>query len=154
MAPILKVHLEQIEHGGLIVELKTAEQQLSFVASDFLYDSLEELVEALFNFLKSQRETTARWTTEPTEYDFTFSLDIESGRLAVLEYPDNGRTQRTGRVAFEVFDTPLALALPFWRALRRLEAQPNFQQGWRRPFPIRAMQLLSNKLAAMKSPHP
>lgn len=142
MPQILQVRFGIAQHGSMPVKITNSNRQICFTASYVPYDSMLELIDALILSLKGHNQKIARWNTEPIEYEFIFSRNCEHLTLDILNFPDCRRKQSQGELLLKVCDSPIAIVLPFWRALREVENRSSFEQQWQRVFPKREMRLL------------
>lgn len=143
-----KVRFADVKSGWMTVSLKTSEQSFSFSPSYTPYDSIGELVNALYNFLWwSGSESFVRWNEKPNEYEFVFMTVDRTPGFTVYETTERV-SGRARDVAFSCSGSRFQIVLPFWRALRDLETNPehNYEIEWRRPFPFREMAALTVKV--------
>lgn len=143
-----KVQFADVKSGWMTISLNTPEQSLSISPSYTPYDSIYELISALYDFLWwPESSSSVHWNEQPSEYEFVFVTVDEKSKLTVYEITErlSGRTRDT---IFSLHDSPLQIVLPFWRALRDLETNPehNYEIEWRRPFPLREMAALTVKV--------
>jgi hypothetical protein len=156
MSQTLEVSLESPQHGFMSLRLKAAGQSFVTVVSYTPYDSLRDLVEALTSFIDSDCDVLVRWNSEPDEYDFKLSARGDAVSLDVVHYPDHRRSIETGEAVFSFRGTKAGLCLPFWRELRDLQsraARDEFDRQWRRPFPERELQKLTERVGRLRAPH-
>lgn len=137
----LRVRFEGVKRGSISVSLEEGEQRLSFFAS-YICPSLVDLVPALVTLLNSCAPTSVRWCTEPGGYDFNFLVLDDVVTLEVVEFPDFRRSSDIGHVVFTASDSRTQFILPFWRALRHLEALSDFEHEWGSRISRRDMQVL------------
>jgi hypothetical protein len=148
---VFKVYLGELAKNNLPIKLKTNNQEISFIASNIPYNSLSELVYALIAILTYKQFTVnVRWSTEPVEYEFCFSVKNKDASLVINKYPDSRRKQGTEEVIFSVTGSPINVALPFWRALRDFQSRPNEISPWIRFFPTKQMARLSETIKLAK----
>jgi hypothetical protein len=115
------------------------------------YDSLGELVTSLLTLLRTPQVTiTTRWNMEPAELKFRFARQHDAAELTVYRYPDARRTHDVQVHLTDIQASYRALVLPFWRALRRLEATPRLLAPWPHPFPTTQFQHVTNNLRQAK----
>jgi hypothetical protein len=101
----LKVRFDEVRHGWMSVQLNVGETSFSFFASYTPYDSIEELIRALYNVLTwSESDSVVRWGDEPDEYEF--SLKAANGQILVVIYEVTERI--AGRARDEVFSFRVA----------------------------------------------
>ncbi|MFN0108958.1 MAG: hypothetical protein ACKVZH_08890 [Blastocatellia bacterium] len=148
----LKVRFAEVKRGWMSVSITSLEQSLSFFPTYTPYDSISDLVNALYDFLSwSESESIVRWNEQPGEYEFVFVNTGENAVLNIYEISErvSGRMRES---VFSVSGLPLAIALPFWRALRDLETNPihNYEAEWRRPFPSPEMVALTKKVKELQ----
>lgn len=150
----LKVRFEEVKSGWMTVRLESPEQTLSFSPSYTPYDSIAELINALYDFLswsESETKSVVRWNEQPNEYEFVFVNAGEKAELTISEISErvSGRVRES---IFSISDSRLQIALPFWRALRDLETTPahNYEAEWRMSFPSREMAVLTAKVKELQ----
>ncbi|OUL35103.1 hypothetical protein BV372_12160 [Nostoc sp. T09] len=122
-------------HDWIFVKVLSQEQQLSFIASYTPYNSFIELIDALLIFLKRSDRTVVRWNTELIEYDFHFYNNDQQAMLDIVKLTDCQINSLANELVFRINSSPIFIALSFWRALRHLETDSNFEQKWGRAFP-------------------
>jgi hypothetical protein len=153
MKPTLSVSLESPQHGFMSFRLKTAGQSFVTVVSHSPYDSLRDLIEALSAVLDGDCERTVNWNSEPDEYDFR--LKAHGGRLLleVIHYPDHRKLPDTAAPVF-TFQGPKTDAcrtfLDELRDLRSRAGRDEFDRQWRRPFPERELQELTERTGTLE----
>jgi hypothetical protein len=151
MAESLKIYFRKISNGWLRVQIQFEEALFSFTASSVPNDSIYELAKGLFIFASTHTIQTIKWNTEPVEYDFVFTHDSEKASFEIVEYADSRRLKGTGTPRFATNGTLKSLVVPFWRALRELENNEQFEQQWKHPFPQKEMDLLTNVVKTLYS---
>jgi hypothetical protein len=142
MSEEFRIQFGDLLSGWLPIELLMGNQQLFFYASYTPYDSLRELLDALISFLAAEGQSTARWNTEPIEYDFVFIAGESVSSPEVVEYPDHRRRLDLGKTVYIANKSQMQIALPFWRQLRRVKYRPGFVDQWKRAFPSRELGVL------------
>lgn len=145
---MLKLRFTEVKSGWMNVSLTSAEQSLSFAPCYTPYDSISELVNALYDLLSwSDSESIARWNEEPDEYAFVFVKTEDNAEFTVYEITERV-SGRVREMVFQISGSPLQIALPMWRALRDLETNPNhnYEAEWRRSFPSQEMAALTEKI--------
>jgi hypothetical protein len=148
---IFKVYFGELIKNNLPIKLKTTDQEISFIASNIPYNSLSELVYALIAILTYKQLTVnVRWSTEPIEYEFCFSVKNKDASLVINEYPDSRRKQGTEKIKFSISGSPIDIVLPFWRTLRDFQSHPNELSSWIRFFPAEQMKRLSETIKLAK----
>ncbi|MDX2039881.1 MAG: addiction module protein [Acidobacteriota bacterium] len=150
----LKVRFEAVKSGWMTVRLESPEQTLSFSPSYTPYDSIAELINALYDFLswsESETKSVVRWNEQPNEYEFVFVNAGEKAGLTISEISERV-SGRVREAVFSISDSHLQIALPFWRALRDLQTNPfhNYEAEWRRQFPSREMDALTDKVKVIQ----
>jgi hypothetical protein len=156
MSQKLSVSLESPQHGFMSLRLKAAGQSFVTVVSHEPYDSLRDLIAALAAVLDGDRELTVRWNAEPDEYDFRFTSGGDHLRLEVIHYPDHRKLPETAATAFSFSGPKADAGRAFWEELRDLEsrtARDEFDRQWRRTFPERELEELTNRLGPPGAPH-
>lgn len=129
----------------------TAEGALFDDSFSHIYPSLEQLCAALCDAIAGVQARRVTFLLEPAELELVISpTGVETAHLAADLYSDSRRFPgaRSTRL-FEFRAPPSAIALPFWRALRRLQTylpMTDFEREWREPFPVRAMASLTSLL--------
>jgi hypothetical protein len=112
----------------------------------YVYDSLSQLAQALIVLLAAEGSAIVAWDTEPTEYEFRFAASGDAARFEIVEFADSRRLQGQGSTVFVMDGSRREVVLPFWRALRTLQSDAGFEQGWGSPFPSRDVRLLGEQL--------
>ncbi|BAY27819.1 hypothetical protein NIES2100_76450 [Calothrix sp. NIES-2100] len=151
MLQTFKVCFRCLSHAWIAVELLSQEQQLSFIASYTPYNSFLELIDALLVFLKRSDRTVVRWNTEPIEYEFQFYNHGQQAILDILKLRDCWTNRLANELVLRINSSHLSIVLPFWRALRHLQTDSNFEQQWGRAFPQREMKLLGECIQFYKT---
>ena len=139
----LRVGFRGPANGWLALELEDEgvtgfEVTVSYTPNDFL----TELVWALRSCAAGDGTYEAFAHTEPEVYEFGFARSAEQVSFAVTE-------KRAANVLFAFAGAPRQIVLPFWRALRRLEAEFAAVQ-WRGPFPTDDLAKLTAEVEALK----
>lgn len=151
MSENFSVSFESPQSGWMSVRLRAGSEQLLLGVSHAPYDSLRDLVEGLAALASERRPCVVRWNCEPEEYDFDLkATEGDRARLRVTRYPDHRREPRASRTVFSL-DAPLhQIVLSFWRELRGLLSrgvEDEFEKNWRRRFPERELQRLTETVA-------
>jgi hypothetical protein len=148
MMSSLQVNFMLAGMGSMEVALRSGldQQDCSFVASYIPYDSVFELVVGLIAIVRGEGSAVARWNTEPIEYDMELSAVGDQAGIVVAQYIAHSRQQSARQQLFEFRGSRRAVIQPFWRALRRLESDPAYEQVWSRPFPSRDLRQLAQYL--------
>jgi hypothetical protein len=149
---VLKVRFADVKGGWMSVSLVSYEQSLSFFPTYTPYDSIDELVNVLFDFLSwSESESVVRWNEQPNEFQFVFVNAGEKAEFKVYEISQRV-SGLTSELVLSVSGSRLQIALPFWRALRDLETNPNhnYESEWRRSFPSGEMAALTTKVKELQ----
>lgn len=147
MSDELNVSLESPQSGWMSVRLLAGERQFLAVFGRGPYDSLRDLVSLLAEVAAGAGGGVVRWNAEPEEFDFILAAEGEGAGLRVERYADHRREE-----AGEVFAHAGArrdLCLAFWRELHSLRERADtdaFRQNWRRSFPEREYQQLTDAL--------
>jgi hypothetical protein len=136
-------------HGWMRLALEGVDGEVEFEFSYTPVDSLRDLAEQLRAVHENGLSRTVRFCCEPAEIDLRFEV-LTGGRtrITVTRWPGVARTGSDhGLFAWEGATDDLALA--FWRALRRLQAE-SFAAGnspqWSHPFPAKDVELLGRSL--------
>jgi hypothetical protein len=114
------------------------ELTVSYTPNDFLV----ELVWALRSCAGGDGTYEALAHAEPELYVLAFARSAEQVSVSVTE-------EGAAKVLFTFAGTPQRIVLPFWRALRRLEADFAAAQ-WRGRFPSDDLAKLTTEIAALK----
>lgn len=122
----LKVWFDAPTHGWLPVRLLLDTTELAFVASHIPSDPIEALLGALLDAC-DDRAATVWWPLEPGGYELRFSPVDGQIQLRVLVAQARGRDAR--EVA-SLRGSKDQILLPFWRALRRLQASGPTPPHW------------------------
>lgn len=142
-----KVQFSDVKNGWMTVSLVSAKQLLTFSASYTTYDPISE-----YDFLSwPESESIVHWNEKPDEYVFVFLSEREKAEITVYEISQRV-SGRARELVFAFSESHLQIALPFWRALRDLEANSihNYEVEWRRQFPSREMVVLTEKLKQLQ----
>ena len=153
MNQTLSVSLESPQHGFMSLRINGDRESFVTVVSHEPYDSLRDLIEALALVLESDREVTVKWNAEPDEYDFRLEARGDELCLAVIHYPDHRRLPDTSSTVFSFCGPRRDACVAFWVELRDLQgrtAQDEFDRQWRREFPEREMQRLTERVSHLK----
>lgn len=153
MNETLSVSLESPQHGFMSLRLKTAGRSFVTVVSHEPYDSLRDLIAALAAVLDGDCELTVRWNAEPDEYDFRLSSRGEHLLLEVIHYPDHRKLPETAATAFSFRGSKADAGRAFWEELRDLEsrtARDEFDRQWRREFPEKELEVLTERIKSPK----
>lgn len=154
MKRTLNVSLESPQHGFMSLRLKSAGQSFVTVVAHAPYDSLRDLIAALSAVLDGDCAPTVKWNSEPDEYDFRFQSHGDRVLLEVIHYPDHRKLDETATTVFS-FEGPKEDACrTFWEELRDLQSRAGrdeFDRQWRRAFPERELQELTEKMG--RAPH-
>jgi hypothetical protein len=153
MKQTLSVSLESPQHGFMSLRLKTAGRSFVTVVSHAPYDSLRDLIVSLSAVLDGDCERTVKWNSEPDEYDFRFTARGDRLLLEVIHYPDHRKLDETASTVF-TFQGPKADACrTFLDELRDLQSRAGrdeFDRQWRREFPRRELEALSERIKSPK----
>jgi hypothetical protein len=146
----LRLDIEPPVHGWATVRLSAPGVAVEFAASFTPWDSIGDLARAAAGLVAGVPEQVVAWNTEPVEYEFRFVTTSGRTRLEVHEFPDHRRHWRRTEIPLTVVEgTPVAIARPLWRGLRRLQgavSAEEFTAGWRHPFPAAAVERLGVEL--------
>ena len=149
----LAVSLESPQSGWMSLRLRAgARQQLVLSVSHAPADSLSALMRCLTALMREGSSCMVVWNCEPEEYDF--ELRRASGEqldFSVRRYPDHRREAEASREVFRLRIERRALAQTFChelQELRRRSREDAFAENWRRPFPERELEELTNVLAS------
>lgn len=149
----LKVKFDEPQHGWLSFVVKEDEEERVRCGASHIFNSLERLVVALQMTFDSQSESNVVWLEEPGESEMVFARQGDAVQLEIRFYADSRHIQKSGDEA-EVFrGTYDEICLPFWRALRELQArypEEEFKKRWRNGFPRRELDLLTQTLGKSK----
>jgi hypothetical protein len=148
----LSVSLESPQHGFMSIRLKAGDETFVAVVSHAPYDSLSDLIEALLAVLDSECHATVKWNGEPEEYDFRLTASGDRVSLDVIYYPGHRRSDVMGGVVFSYHGQIRDVCLPFWEELRDLRgraARDEFGRQWRREFPVRELDELTERITSL-----
>src|SRR5262245_13519787 len=148
----LKVSFDEPEHGWIAITMIADDEKFMLVPSHIPYDSITELAAALNKILEGYSEAIVRWNEGPAEYEFVFRDSEERLNLDVCEVTTvQGGIRRNSVFSFIGLRDQLLIA--FWRALRELQGRydpAEYERRWREPFPTREVQVLTQRLSALK----
>ena len=148
----LKVSFDEPEHGWIAITVSVDDERFMLIPSHVPYDSITELAVALNKILEGYSEAAVRWNEEPAEYEFVFRVNEGSLNLDVYEVTTvQGGIRRNSVFSFSGPRDQLVIS--FWRALRELQGRydpAEYQRRWREPFPTREMEVLTQRMKALK----
>jgi len=148
----LKVSFDEPEHGWIEITMSADDEQFMLIPSHVPYDSITELTVALNKILEGYSEATVRWNEEPAEYEFVFRVSDGSLNLDVYEVISvQGGIRRNS--VFNFIGPRDQLLISFWRALRELQGRydpAEYERRWKEPFPTREMEVLTQRMRALK----
>jgi hypothetical protein len=149
VASILRIRFSTPRHGWMPIDIESHQQHLTFAASHTPYASLFDLITSLMIVATTATtQTIVRWTTEPIEYDFVFTIDQPAIQFDILEYPTHARLVNQAQHVFSFHSQPRPLVTTFWRALRNLESRWPHPSEWNEPFPSRELARLGATIAS------
>ena len=140
-----------IPHNGWIEIAVTTEEEFKQAVSYTPNDFMDELVMAACLLMEGQ-EGLAVASCEPSGYEFRFCKEPDTGmsRLSVVGFPDVQRRKGEGTTILTYRASAAQVVLPFWRALRNLEARVtaiDYREAMRREFPSAGLERLSQLLS-------
>ena len=153
MNQTLSVSLESPQHGFMSLRLKTVDQNFVTVVAHEPYDSLRDLIAALAAALEGDREQTINWNAEPDEYDFRLSSHGDHLLLEVTHFPDHRKLPETAANVFSFRGPKWDACRVFWEELSDLRTRASrdeFDRQWRRTFPERELEELTEKINSPK----
>src|SRR5262245_35683448 len=148
----LKVSFDEPEHGWIAITMSADGEQFVLITSHVPYDPITELAVALNKILEGYSESTVRWSEEPAEYEFVFRVRAGALSLDVYEVAKVQDGIRRNSV-FSFIGMRDQLLISFWRALRELQGRydpAEYERRWREPFPTREMEVLTQRMSALK----
>jgi hypothetical protein len=147
----IKIYFGDVEEGNLPIKIESEHQSLLFTASYIPYDSFSELVHSLISVLTCKNiDVNIRWNTEPVEYEFHFSGDLNNVFFVIREYADSRRIIGRESQVFYADGSRLEIVLPFWRTLRRFQSYPENINKWKHSFSFREMDRLNEIIKDLK----
>ena len=155
MKQTLNVSLESPQHGFMSLRLKAAGQSFVTVVAHDPYDSLRDLIAALSAVIDGDCAPTVNWNSEPDEYDFRFQARDDRVLLEVIHYPDHRKLGETATTVFSFQGSKADACRTFWEELRDLQSRAGrdeFDRQWRRAFPEREMQELTERIGPVNIP--
>lgn len=153
MKQTLGVSLESPQHGFMSLRLKTAGQSFVTVVSHSPYDSLRDLIAALSAVMDGDCERAVKWNSEPDEYDFRFTARGDRLLLEVIHYPDHRRLPDAAATVFTFQGRRTDACRTFLDELRDLQSRAGrdeFDRQWRREFPEKELEVLTERINALK----
>ena len=150
MSSLFKVAFTEPNAGWIGLRV-TGERVLFDDSFSHIYPTLEQLCGALCDVIAGVQARRVTFLLEPAELELVISpTHVGTAHLTADLYSDHRRFPgaRSTRL-FEFRAPPSAIAVPFWRALRRLQTyQPlsDFEREWHEPFPVRAMASLTSAM--------
>ena len=133
------------------------EQELVFNVSCVPYDFVVELVAALSGVLSVPGEYVARFSEEPTEYEWRFQSADASVSFRVVNYRSDQRTKGKTELRAETRGETLEIVLPLWRGLQELASRARadeYRTHWGRPFPFDALDRLTERVEHARAVSP
>lgn len=147
-----KVKFDNVEGGWVSAFFWLEAEEYPFEFSRVLYESaFARLCEAL-RALREEKcfDCDVTWMGEPLEYEMRFSKTEEIIRFEMWCFDGNERSiAHPPTLEFSIFGTYDEVCLPFWRAMRALQAlysEAEFKSRWRYEFPTRELQELTEAL--------
>jgi hypothetical protein len=124
---------------------------VALTASYTPYDSLNEMVGALHGLTTYDDVRLVHISEEPAVCELRFNrnggtIELDLCRRAWEHHPHC-------RMLLEASGSILEMCLPFWRALRNLQArfsEKEFERRWHRPFPTSGMEQLTAHLRRLR----
>lgn len=154
----MRLQFGEARHGWLPTTLELDGETLHFDVSYVPYDFIIELVWALSGVLGGPGEYVARICEEPTEHDWRFrSSDASAVVFEVVTYRTGQRGKGKAEVVAETWGAPLDIVLPFWRGLQELASRTRaegFQSHWSYPFPVEALDRLTERVKHARATPP
>jgi hypothetical protein len=152
----LIVAFDRPEHGWVGLKLEWGGAAFSDAISYTPADVFTALCNALCAVLDGLDAPPVTLYAEPAEYDLHFVVDQNRGIVSceLCHWPDHRRTKNPRQHIFKAWGSPRAVVLPFWRALRSLQASmtpQEFYLAWRRDFPESALEELAKRVQALKA---
>jgi hypothetical protein len=146
----LRVTFDDPADGWVGLKLMDACEEIEILASYTPHNSFLDLVNALYNVFLYEGEWKVDWNEEPIESELHFRRNGSVVSFEVLQFADHRRgLQPTSRLkkrgSYE------EVALPFWRALRKLQVRFSGEElnvRWHRNFPSKEMEELTYILKA------
>ena len=148
----LKVSFDEPEHGWIAITMSADDEKFMLIPSRVPYDSITELAAALNKILEGYSEAVVRWSEGPAEYEFVFRVSDGSLNLDVYEVTlVQGGIRRDS--VFNFIGPRDQLLISFWRALRELQGRydpAEYERRWKEPFPTRELEVLTQRMKALK----
>jgi len=145
----LRVELGDPVHGWMDLTIRSTVGLVTLAVSHVLYDTLNDLVEALHALAIGDDHRSVRVMEEPEVCELRFERENGTVRLKICRRPSSHRCQ----TLLEAEGSFQEVCLPFWRALRKLQVrfpEKEFELRWKRPFPALGMEKLSADLRRMR----
>lgn len=152
MKQTLSVSLESPQHGFMSLRLKTTGQSFVTVVAHAPYDSLRDLIAALSAVLDGDCAPTVNWNSEPDEYDFRLQANGDRLLLEVIHYPDHRKLPETAATVFSFRGPKADACRAFWEEVQDLRSRAGrdeFDRQWRRAFPERELQDLTERIGTL-----
>ncbi len=145
-----RVHVSfgEVQHGWIDVAIGAADVEVRFPASS-ICPSVDDLVFALRGLLTSDGVGRSQWNSEPAEYEVRLSREGDAFGLEVERFDDWRRDPGRGTLRLSASGSAAQIILPFWRALRGLQArytEAEWAERWGSPFPTQELAALTRLL--------
>jgi cold shock CspA family protein len=136
------------------LRLRAGRRQFIAVMAHAPYDSLADLTTALASVVEGAPQATVKWNAEPEQFDFEFTRDGEEMEFKVTRFRGHRRLQEGRRVVFSYQGSTLEICEAFRHELSQLSVRgetDEFEQNWKRAFPLRELQHLTKAVEAFRS---
>lgn len=145
--PLFRLEFDLPRHGWMLLHFYAQEKHLAFDGS-YIFDGPLNIIETLLRVAQHELPTRALWAAEPDQLIFNFDKAGKEVQLSI-SYEWIGDLTATVELA-PIVGSKDEICLPFWRALRSLQARiegTEYQwRDWGPEFPTRELALLTQHL--------
>ena len=143
------VTFDEPKHGWIGFLIRAEDGSFGERVSYTPYDFFHELITSLSALVEGDCQRSVRGSTEPERFELRFERVGDRVSLLVVSHAGMGRASN-GEVRMKTTGTFAEVCLPFWDALRDLEArvpQAQWPERWHRSFPSTPMANLRRRMS-------
>jgi len=124
MSSLLKVQLGDPQAGWMLMTIRSDAIVVRLTVSRALFDTLDELVDGLHALTTGDDYRLVRIFEEPTYCELRFKRENDTVSLEICRFAkfSLAQSRRSGEALLATAGTFAEMCLPFWRALRDLQA--------------------------------
>lgn len=152
----LKVELCDLEHGWITVGLQRDKDDCCFRTEHVPYDVVNELAKGLNSIIEGETEAIARCHDGSLEYEIRF--EEHGAQIEVkVQVTYQVLAEKSRDEIFTATGSRYEMLRPFWKAIRDLEGHfstEEYKRRWREGFPTREVEVLTQRIKALKSTLP